>query len=474
VKLRTWFMLGSALLWIACDDSPHGVPSLPVINTASSAAGQGHTTQAGTGGAASDRAVAASATPPPAPAFPGAPPMACFSCAAGCEDCNDGFGCRCNGPLPEPQPWAPPFPDADALGFRDSSQPFCPPRMQAYSLDVWSDSRGVFALVSGDKAQFDFSAGAREGEIEADAGVVAMPQASISGMTALNANLVTQLWLNDGHEWTLSLEVQNAASDFALRGAPESWLALHDRGIAPMQDTAFAGTAPQITSCTIGVLQNDQFDCTDLDPVADLVAVNPTLAHALVGGTRLLSYDGERWHAMTELLPFPASRLWADESRVLALGRIGTVLWLEDGSWSFQDAGTVEHFSAVWGRARDDIWAGTEKGGIFHYDGSVWSERGRLGGTTCDHVLPINGIWGDGTQVYFSSRTQLSRWTGDQLESLANWSCSPTVGGPEIAGIAGNAPDQLFIAMTDQQRFGVDRCAPVFILYYDGERFHRM
>jgi hypothetical protein len=480
VKLRTWFMLAPVLVCIACKDSPPVVPPTPVpvgiatVSPPASQVGRGPATQAGSGGSTAGRSGAGGPAPLPTPSFPMAPPMSCFNCGTGCMECNDGFGCRCDGALPEPQPWLPPFPDVAEVGFKDSSQPFCPPRMAAYSLDIWSDSRGVFALVSGDMQGAGFSMGDREGEVEADAGVVATPQASLAGMTVISPWLVTQLWLNDGHRWTLSLEVQNAATDFGLVGTPDSWLALHDRGPAPMQDVSFTGSPPQITSCTIGLLQGDRLDCIDLDPVADLVAVNSTLAHAVVGGTRLLSYDGERWHAMTELLPFPASRLWADDSRVLALGRIGTALWLEAGTWSFQDAGTVEHFSAVWGSARDDIWAGTEQGGIFHYDGSVWTERGRMGGVTCDHVLAINGIWGNGTDVYFSTPTQLARYRGDRLESLANWACSPTGSGAVINGITGAAPDELFIAMSDPQRFDVDRCAPVFVVYYDGEHFHRM
>jgi hypothetical protein len=483
VKLRTWFMFGAALVCmacVACKDSPSAPPWSAVgIGTAGTVApqtaGQGPVTQAGTGGAVANRPGTGGPVPLPPPSFP-IGPMACFGCAPGCMDCNDGRGCRCDGALPEPQPWLPPFPGAvEEVGFRESSLPFCPHRMLAYALDVWSDSRGVFALVSGDRAQVgDFTLGEREGDVEADAGVVAMPQASFGADTVFNPALLTQLWLNDGHEWTLSLEVQNAAADFALAGAPESWLAVYDRGPAPLQDMFVTGVAPQTTSCTLGLLEGDQFECTDLDPVADLAAVNSNLAHALVGDTRLISYDGERWHAMTALLPFPASRLWADESRVLALGRIGTALWLEDGMWSFQDAGTVEHFSAVWGSARDDIWAGTEQGGIFHYDGSVWSERGRLGGVTCGHTLAINGIWGDGTQVYFSTATQLARFRAESLESIANWSCSPTGGGAEITGISGGAPGELFIAMVEPQRAEVDRCAPVFIVHYDGERFRRM
>jgi len=33
---------------------------------------------------------------------------------------------------------------------------------------------------------------------------------------------------------------------------------------------------------------------------------------------------------------------------------------------------------------------------------------------------------------------------------------------------------ELLIAMTDLQRVGVDRCAPVFVVHYDGEGFRRM
>jgi hypothetical protein len=485
IALCSAFAIAS-LASLACDESlrsarPSPFPSLDAGLSPASMATAG---TAGSGNGASGAAAGAAATPaagrgaprPPTPAVgpSPAPPMvvsACFPCGAGCEEC--GQGCVC-GPLPEPQPWQPPVDPVGEPGFRQSDEPFCPPSMFVFGSKVWSDERGVYVVVSGDRSAFNFQRPPATDRSEDDAGITASPQATLGGTTTFAPDAITQLWRNDGRQWTLDLEVRNAASDFGLRGASGSWLALYDKRTADVTAMNFTGAPPLITSCSLGVLQNDALECIDLDPVADLFVANARLAHALVGDTRLLSYDGERWRAMTELLPFPASVLWADESRVLALGRVGTALWLENGAWTFQDAGTVEHFTAAWGTARDNIWAGTAQGGVFHYDGATWSERGRIQGDTCDARSPVGGIWGIGTQVYFQTASALARWNGTEIETVANWSCSPSASSVQITGLWGNAPDELFLSLVDQRRFDVDRCAPVFVVHYDGTTFHRM
>ena len=41
-------------------------------------------------------------------------------------------------------------------------------------------------------------------------------------------------------------------------------------------------------------------------------------------------------------------------------------------------------------------------------------------------------------------------------------------------GLSGTSPNDIFIAMIDSARFNVDACGAAFIVYYDGETFHRM
>jgi hypothetical protein len=139
------------------------------------------------------------------------------------------------------------------------------------------------------------------------------------------------------------------------------------------------------------------------------------------GDTRLLAFDGERWRSNPALIPSPVSAVWGDHETVLVAGRVGTVFWLEQGSWRLEDPGTLEHFTSVWGRARNDVWAGTAQGNVLHYDGVSWTPIGKLGGVTCEATLPITGIWGSGDDVHFHSDAQLARWNGSKLQSIANW-----------------------------------------------------
>ena len=44
--------------------------------------------------------------------------------------------------------------------------------------------------------------------------------------------------------------------------------------------------------------------------------------------------------------------------------------------------------NAVWGRARDDVWAAGSGGTLLHYDGASWQPE--LSGTT----QPLHALWG--------------------------------------------------------------------------------
>lgn len=393
----------------------------------------------------------------------------CFECVSGCMDCNDGRGCVCDG-APEADPWDPPFAEVGAPGFGNSTEPLCATAMQPFGFDLWSDERGVFALVSG---EVSFSSFDPVLEVDEDAGVTAHPSATVAGVTTVSTSALTQLWSNDGNGWRVLLNAYNAQSNFGLRGAPGGWLAMFDRGL-PEAATMNSTTPGLMTSCTVGLLQHRDLNCFDFTKVPDLTVVAGNLAHVISGDSRLVTYDGERWHATTPLLPFPASRLWADASNVLALGPLGTAMWLQQDSWMTQDTGTVEHFTAVWGAARNDVWAGTAQGSIYHYDGTAWTKRGALGGESCDAKPAINGIWGSGDQVYFTSSAQFARWTGSKIESLGNWACNLAGATQLITGMWGRAPDEVFLALVDSFNFGNSRCAPAFVVRYDGKEFHRM
>lgn len=463
----------------ACgDDVTETFPPFPVTQAAQPpvpVAGVTGQSRAGASGSTGTAGAAATAPFPgqgtaPSPSFPVPPPppgSMCFSCGPGCQDC--GFGCECT--FPDSNEWVPPFDNVGEPGFRNSTEPLCADGITLFGVDVWSDARGVFALVSSDNVSVN--TGLPDTDFEEDAGVTAHPQATQFGMTAVSNTALTQIWINDGNGWKLGLNAFNAATHYGLRGLPGGWLGLHDQGQAEGFDPNMI-SQPALTECTLGMFhQGDRLECQDVDLVADLIVVQGNLAHALVDETRLLTYDGEHWTATTPLMPFPASRLWADTTRVLALGPLGTAMWLEGDTWTVQETGMVEHFTAVWGNAADDIWAGTAQGNLFHYDGTRWTKRGELSGVTCDNRQPVEEIWGSGDQVYFITRTSFARWNGTQLESLANWSCSLGLSSRSITGMWGNAADEVFLSLTEPFRM-FDRCASAFIVRFDGSEFHRM
>ena len=126
----------------------------------------------------------------------------------------------------------------------------------------------------------------------------------------------------------------------------------------------------------------------------------------------------------------------------------------------------------MWGPARDNLWAGTSNGTIFHYDGMTWSEVGHMGGVSCDVTLPIQGIWGSGDDIYFYTYAEIAHWNGKKLESLTNW----TVGDAEQLhhGALGHVPERHLHRHDRQRALQVDACGAAFIVYYDGKSFHRM
>jgi hypothetical protein len=387
----------------------------------------------------------------------------CSTCAGVCLDCGLGCGCSVDSPT-WPLPWEPPFADLGEDGWRESESPLCAAMDSVVALELWSDARGVFALVSGDGYTVEKASSAGGSGLEDDAGARA-GDGYVLDRSARFAR--TKIWLNDGSSWTPWFDDQTVTGSFGLTGLSGSSLLLN------LQAPAVANAT--LRACAIGMVgEGGELDCLDLDPVSDVFAVDATLAYAIMGGTRLLAYDGARWRSDSALIPYPVSAVWGDAESVVAVGRAGTVLRLEQGAWSLDDPGTLEHFTSVWGTARDDVWAGTSAGNVYHFDGAVWDHAGKLGGLTCLRELPVSGIWGAGDAVYFYTPAQLARWNGSEIESLANWSCATSSGQTLITDVWGDGPDQVFIAIVDTLRFPTGLCGPAYVVHYDGASFHRM
>jgi hypothetical protein len=468
VRLCAAVLLGA--LSLACgDDARGGIDTADAgFDEGVSRSGRGGLRPAGTGGTGSGGVPFAGMGGTGAPVDPGAcSPCVCSQCAGVCVDCGFDSGCGCSvGSPTAPLPWEPPFAELGDDGWLESTTPLCAGMDRITSLELWSDARGVFALVSGEGYTL-VPASSVSDPVDDDAGV---SDPSHDGAWVLDSSAHfarTKIWFNDGSGWLTALDDQSVTGAFGLSGLLDSSLLLHQPG-GPVAASA------TLRSCSIGTVDDETLSCLDLDPVSDLFAVDGERAYAIMGGTRLLVYDGERWRSDTAFIPYPVSALWADAETVVAVGRVGTVLTLEQGQWSLADPGTLEHFTSVWGSARDDLWAGTSSGSVYRFDGVAWSLAGQMGGVTCLREVAVAGIWGADGEVYFHTDSQIARWTGTEIESLANWSCSTNIGGTRITDLWGNGPGQVFIAVVDNLRFPSGLCGPGYVVHFDGERFHRM
>jgi hypothetical protein len=395
----------------------------------------------------------------------------CSPCMCdGCLNCiNCGMGCFCQdtptGNPPQPVPWDPPFPSLGEPGYMDSDVPLCSGIDQVIAFGVYSDKRGVYAMVSG--SGISHVGVTHEDDAGVDIGDMG-PQVLEQYLTR------TQIWQNDGEAWVLRTDEPDLGSTLELTGVPGGALFIND-------PTNFEILGPMgigsIKKCALGVVQEGELTCQDVDPVQDVTVVDKTLAYAIMGGTRLLEFDGKTWHGNTDLLPYPATAVWGDHDDVIAVGKAGTVLWHSQNMWTLEDPGTLESFTSVWGTSRTDVYAGTSSGAILHYDGMNWKQIGKLGGTSCKTQLPVTGIWGADGVVFFHTDAQFARWNGTKLESLGNWTCGTSLNGPlRITSIAGNSSTEVFLSIIDPSRSfsGQDMCGGQFVVRFDGKKFHRM
>jgi hypothetical protein len=130
----------------------------------------------------------------------------------------------------------------------------------------------------------------------------------------------------------------------------------------------------------------------------------------------LFRYDGSSWHQVgpPEARYLSLHGIWvAARDRVFTWGStdggLGHALWRYDGS-TWERELTVAP-STVWGRSRDDIFAGTAEGTL-HFDGQTWTSIGgpaspmAYHGTATD-LLALEGYQGQ----YGFSRYDGTKWT---------------------------------------------------------------
>jgi hypothetical protein len=221
--------------------------------------------------------------------------------------------------------------------------------------------------------------------------------------------------------------------------------------------------------------------------IHDLHVVDATLAYALTRGSPgILEYDGSLWYPLAgELLPTVVTLVWSDGEALFCAGENGTLLTREGTHWVLHDTRTLSDFSAIWGFAWNDVWLGTEDGTLHHYDGEGWTQvewpdRGDDTSGCRRRGLGIEGMWGQGSTLFFHTRNQIVRWDGSRFTTLGYWPGIATsttdfdegcYDGLHIFDIWGNAPDEVFIASRPSEP--ASGACSEYLLWWDGEELHR-
>jgi hypothetical protein len=389
------------------------------------------------------------------------PPGMCFECSPGCFDC--GSGCLCdNPPAPTPPFWTPPFKDVGDPGWRNSKDPVCLGLPDVGALDLWAGPEGVYLAATGYGPESVSVDDADGGVALGDFASLGFPTAGMrdAGINPFEFIPRTRLLRNTGQGWVRRAEMPGASFDLILRGLGSGVLAL---STIPGGDSV---------TCPLAMVHGAELECLSVDPISDIVRVSNTRSYALMLGTRLIRWDGNKWRGEGDLLPYPARVLWADGDEVLAFGSAGTVLRKASVGWELVNVDSFDTFTAVWGESADDLWVGTANGDVLHFDGDSLDERYSLEGTSCDARHGIVGIYGAGDVLYMHTASQLVRVEDGDVEVLGDWSCQFGGAPQEMVALSGTGPDDVFVAVRDLS-IGSD-CGSIFVAHFDGREFHRM
>jgi len=370
------------------------------------------------------------------------------------------------------QPWNPPIDDLAEPRWRDSGEPLCTGiQGSATSQSVWSDSRGVYVLVSG--------AGVGEYQYEYDEsmlppGMSMPPPGLLPGLpfgTCVGEGCPRiEIYFNDGNGWDSTFLESTAtapfgSSDVYITGFEDGPILMYgDQNIFP-----FLGSSD---SCGLAFIENGTKTCEPITNVDDVFVVNDRLAYAVYQGD-LIHYTGSSWGPIPgALTDSDISLIWATENRLFAVmygaGRIGVS---HDGVWEVLDTGTLEEFSALWGFSESDLWAGTNGGGVFHCDGMTCNEIS-WEGDNCAYDSEIRQMWGSDGVVYFYTSSTIARIFDSKVEVLASLPCAEDSEVPRITSLWGNGPNEVFFTLVDES-FPRRECGVVYVVWFDGNEFHQ-
>lgn len=271
---------------------------------------------------------------------------------------------------------------------------------QLGSLDVWSDSRGPFVLVS-----------------------------------TISDGIV--IWHKSAGSWQQVFRQSAGADYLSLRGFPGGDLIVSGNiwcGMITVRDG--------VSHCETGYSGG----------VGGVFVVSTVLAYALYANT-VLGYDGTRWTQLGEPLTAPDSsalsgwRLWASDQTIAVTMATGEVFLSENGGAFIEQTGFpppqlfAYPYPSVWGFSNTNLWVGTRQGGLFSYDGQSWQERTQVTDACGSGIV---GMWGQSGVLYLYTKHELARWSGGSLEVVKDFPCSVN-----IRGLWGTSLTEIYLVASD-------------------------
>jgi hypothetical protein len=336
--------------------------------------------------------------------------------------------------------WEPEIEGMGEIGWRESTDPWCPGIEVGRAWDVWSNESGVYTVLAE-----RVSGGSEE----------------------------DHLYFNDGSGWDLlytgpSGGMSSSTCMRHLVGTPSGVLFTWD---------------PWVSGCSLlrivdGTVRAEAFN------VYNVFVVSDTLVYAC-SYHGLMQFDGEEWTRVS-IDPCEGRAMWASESRVYLAESSGIVEVFGGETWDSWDTGTISTLTAIWGFSDDDVWVGTDHGELRHWNGEEWTSVSwpdmddSPDPNSCRYEhQQIEGMWGIEGTLFFHTGKQLAMrdgvdfavigyWPGEYTATEGGYECRGAI---EIHSIWGNAPEELFIAAWDnEQEFG--ECGSEYLLWWDGSEFH--
>jgi len=201
---------------------------------------------------------------------------------------------------------------------------------------------------------------------------------------------------------------------------------------------------------------------------------SPSDVFAVADIWSILHYGGATWSVMPDigarLVPLCAlnggcslTSLWgASNSDVYTVGfsispfaTFGFILRYDGSGWSLADLSPY-CVSAVWGTSASDVFAGTRRGPILHFDGLSWQSM------TSGTEYYVFGIWGTSPSDVFAVGNETLHYDG------SSWSIMDTGELPTVSSIWGTAHSDVFaVGCIAGGEFGT-------VLHYDGTSWTAM